>query len=121
MSFTVEEISAAEEDGVSQRDLARISDEDFQVGLRVALTSLITILEGEGNVRDTDYGLCNHLNNIVGDNVVYEFVCVYSASWEHTTGWMSSPVPHDRNYGFYEGVNRELRLSLAKHLLKRIS
>lgn len=56
-------------------------------------------------------------------SITYELVSQFSKGWHHTTSpgeCSPRPVPHDWNYGKWEGPNLAMRLSLMAYIRKRL-
>ena len=53
-------------------------------------------------------------------SIAYDLVERYSVEWEHSSLNQSFPVPHNRGYRLWEGVNLEMRISLIDYILVRL-
>lgn len=71
-------------------------------------------------IYEPDFGICNNWSEIVDDNITYTLVGKLSKGWKHHTGWCDYLVPDDEDYGLWEGVNLEMRLSLIDYLLNEL-
>lgn len=67
-----------------------------------------------------EYGICKNWKELTGRFICYDLVEKFSVDWEHYNGHTDYPVPDNENFGLWEGVNLEMRLSLIDHILKQL-
>lgn len=73
-----------------------------------------------GSILEPDYGICKNWYEMLNDVFSYKLVKELSIGWEYRTSSYSYPVPDDEDYGLWERVNLEMRLSLIDHIIKRL-
>lgn len=65
-----------------------------------------------------EYGICKNWKRLMEDDVSYFLVRHLAQDWEYHNGFTEYPVPDNEDFGLWEGVNLEMRLSLIDHILK---
>ena len=77
------------------------------------------------SIYEPDCGICLNWSVTAKSSFTYDLVEMYSVEmysveWEHSSLNPSFPVPHNRGYRLWEGVNLEMRLSLIDYLLDKL-
>jgi hypothetical protein len=94
--------------------------------------SVIYVLLGilDGNIHDENFGVCFNLSQGLRTRGLkkldgYNIVSKLSVGWEHHTGDWINPVPKElkddsQPYRPWEGLQRDLRVSLIKHQIQKL-
>ena len=72
------------------------------------------------SIYEPDCGICLNWAVTAKCSITYDLVEMYSVEWGHSSLNQSFPVPHNRGYRLWEGVNLEMRISLINYILVRL-